>query len=205
MVSRDPFNTQLRSFCHHLWTYFHNDEAGMLHKKLLDSEVKSKLKGKIYNTGFVGDAYEDANEAREKRQKIDLKAKGTGYSQSSMSSQVSSPSKTKKLAPLESWSEMPSLTEGPSSEKSDVLTSTSPLGQEEYQVAAMARLNQKVQWKVGDLDLLAKFDAFRSKPQSPFSLALDDIADVSIGSEFASELSQDERKLANFALSELFR
>lgn len=62
MVSRDPFNTQFRSFCHHLWTYFHKDEAGMLHKKLLESEVQSKLKGKIYNMGFVGDAYSDANE-----------------------------------------------------------------------------------------------------------------------------------------------
>ncbi|KAF9306900.1 hypothetical protein BG003_000850, partial [Podila horticola] len=84
----------------------------MLHKKLLESEVKSKLKGKIYNMGFVGVAYSE-------RTKI-------------------------------------------------------------------------VQWKVGDLDLLAKFDAFRSKPQSPFSLALDGIADVC--SEFASGLSQDEQE-----------
>lgn len=61
----------------------------------------------------------------------------------------------------------------------------------------MKQLNQKVQWKVGDLDLLAKFNEFKSKPQSPLSLALDDIADVSVGSEFASELSDDERKLAN--------
>jgi len=34
----------------------------MLHKKLLESEVRSKLKGKIYNIGFVGHAHEDANE-----------------------------------------------------------------------------------------------------------------------------------------------
>lgn len=33
----------------------------MLHKLLLESEVKSKLKRKIYNMGFVGDAYSDAN------------------------------------------------------------------------------------------------------------------------------------------------
>ncbi|KAG0352705.1 hypothetical protein BG005_007896 [Podila minutissima] len=128
----------------------------MLHKKLLESEVQSKLKGKIYNMGFVGDAYSDANEAREKRQKVDLETNGAGYSQSSMSSHIPSLSKTlpKKLSPLDPLSEMPSLTEEPLSLKLD---------------------------------------------------ALDDIADISIGSEFASELTQDERKLANFALSELFR
>lgn len=66
------------------------------------------------------------------------------------------------------------------------------------ELVVILRLNQIVQWKVGDLDLLAKFDAFRSKPQSPFSLALDGIADVC--SEFASGSSQDERKLANACL-----
>lgn len=48
---------------------------------------------------------------------------------------------------------------------------------------------KKIAWKVGGNDLLSKFNDFRGYSQSLFSLALDRIADVSPGSEFASTLS----------------
>ncbi|GJJ71644.1 hypothetical protein EMPS_03994 [Entomortierella parvispora] len=87
---------------------------------------------------------------------------------------------------------MPSEKSSP--EKPEALTS--PQRQEEY-LAALKRLNQKVEWKCGDLDFLARFDAFKTKPQSQFSLALDDVADITTGSDFTKEMSRDLRKLAN--------
>ncbi|KAG0048024.1 hypothetical protein BGZ83_006968 [Gryganskiella cystojenkinii] len=42
-VSCGSFNAQVRAFCYHLWTYYHKDKAGVLHKKLLLSEIKTKL------------------------------------------------------------------------------------------------------------------------------------------------------------------
>lgn len=66
-----------------------------------------------------------------------------------------------------------------------------------YLAVALALLNQKTVWRVGDLDLLSKFIDFKSQPRSRYSLALDGIADITPSSEFALTLSQDERMLAN--------
>ncbi|KAF9338657.1 hypothetical protein BGX26_009613, partial [Mortierella sp. AD094] len=54
----------------------------------------------------------------------------------------------------------------------------------EQRLSAMALLNQKTTWKVGDLDLLSKFFVFKAQPRSRFSLALDGIADITPSSEF---------------------
>jgi len=62
MITRGQFDTNVRSFCQSLWTYFHEDESGILQSSLLESQAKTRLKGKIYNNGFVGDAYQDAND-----------------------------------------------------------------------------------------------------------------------------------------------
>ncbi|KAG0273083.1 hypothetical protein BGZ95_011113 [Linnemannia exigua] len=67
----------------------------------------------------------------------------------------------------------------------------------EERLSAMMLLNQKTEWKVLELDLLSKFLVFRDQPQSRFSLALDGIADVTQGSEFALTLTQEELTLAN--------
>ncbi|KAF9919045.1 hypothetical protein FBU30_011181 [Linnemannia zychae] len=182
MNSRNPFNPQVRSFCHRLWTYYHKEKAGMLHKRLLEMEIESKLKEKIYNTGFVGDAYEDASEDREKRRRTDV-TNEMESGQSTMFSQVSSSSDTeiKKSLLQEQPNEIRFLNE----------TSSKNVN------ASMVQLNQEVKWKVGELDLLQRFYDFRSKPQSQFSLAIDDIADITFGSEFVLELTQEERKSAN--------
>ncbi|KAF8944282.1 hypothetical protein BGZ47_004423 [Haplosporangium gracile] len=67
----------------------------------------------------------------------------------------------------------------------------------EERLSAMMLLNQKTVWKVLELDFLSKFLIFRDEPQSRFSLALDGIADVTQGSEFALTLTQEELTLAN--------
>lgn len=64
--------------------------------------------------------------------------------------------------------------------------------------AALVSLNQLDVWKVGDVDLLSKFNDFQQQQtQSRFSLALDGIADITPGSAFSRFLPVEERTLAN--------
>jgi len=61
----------------------------------------------------------------------------------------------------------------------------------------MVLLNQRIVWKIGDLDLLSKFHDFKNQPRPRFSLSLDGIADITPSSEFAQTLSKEELVLAN--------
>lgn len=59
-------------------------------------------------------------------------------------------------------------------------------------------LNQANVWKVGDVDLLSKFNDFKmQQTQSRLSLALDGVADITPGSAFSHTLSVEERTSAN--------
>ncbi|KAF9370930.1 hypothetical protein BGX21_005352 [Mortierella sp. AD011] len=78
----------------------------MLHRKLLESEVKSDLKGKFCNTGFVDDPYEDVNEGCRREPVV-------GVVPNSVTAQTSS----QKTSPPKPLSEMLSLAEKPSSKK----------------------------------------------------------------------------------------
>lgn len=64
-------------------------------------------------------------------------------------------------------------------------------------VAAMALLNQRTEWKVGDVDFLSKFTDFTLQAQPMYSLALDGIADVTPSSAFYSTLTRDQRLLVS--------
>lgn len=64
-------------------------------------------------------------------------------------------------------------------------------------LTAMTLLNQRVSWKVANTDFLSKFLAFSEIVQSRFSLALDGVADITPGSDFAHVLTPEELTLAN--------
>ncbi|KAK3818225.1 MAG: hypothetical protein JOS17DRAFT_794328 [Linnemannia elongata] len=58
-------------------------------------------------------------------------------------------------------------------------------------------LNQLDTWKVGDVDLMSRFNNVKQQQtQSRFSLVLDGIADVTSGSAFSHSLTVEERTLA---------
>ncbi|KAG0089132.1 hypothetical protein BGZ93_010015, partial [Podila epicladia] len=57
----------------------------------------------------------------------------------------------------------------------------------------MTSLNQRSEWKAGDVDLLSKFTDFNGQPQPRVALALDGIADVTPGSTFYGTLSQEQQ------------
>ncbi|KAG0048478.1 hypothetical protein BGZ83_006565 [Gryganskiella cystojenkinii] len=70
-------------------------------------------------------------------------------------------------------------------------------GETERELEAMVVLNQKTEWRNGDVDFLSIFTNFKCQPQSKFSLALDGIADITPGSVFYSTLTQEQRVLAS--------
>ncbi|KAF9163258.1 hypothetical protein BGX20_001386 [Mortierella sp. AD010] len=90
----------------------------MLHRKLLESEVKSDLKGKFCNTGFVDDPYEDVNEGTvyvvfDAIELPQMREPVVGVVPNSVTAQTSS----QKTSPPKPLSEMLSLAEKPSSKK----------------------------------------------------------------------------------------
>lgn len=64
-------------------------------------------------------------------------------------------------------------------------------------IVNIATLNQLDTWKVGDVDLMSRFNNVKQQQtQSRFSLVLDGIADVTSGSAFSHSLTVEERTLA---------
>jgi hypothetical protein len=57
----------------------------------------------------------------------------------------------------------------------------------------LSMLNQRLEWKYGDIDILQRFKSYRSKSQNPFCLSKDHIADLTEGSKFLQKFSQDTR------------
>ncbi|KAI1288882.1 hypothetical protein EDD11_009572, partial [Mortierella claussenii] len=200
MVARKGFDYRIRTFCHRLWSYYNTDPDGKRHRMLLESEQSTMLEKKIFHVDVDGNLYRQATEVGDKRRKVfcaenELGDEGSECGQSSSSTLNSEGLKPPPHAPksfglLSERVEPLNNGSGTTSTEEDVA---------EQRLSAMALLNQKITWKVGDLDLLSKFYVFRDQPRSRFSLALDGIADVTPGSEFALTMSQVEWTLANAA------
>ncbi|KAF9929876.1 hypothetical protein FBU30_001125 [Linnemannia zychae] len=168
-------------FCFKLWDFYCTKDEGIRLRKLMELEWSAHLEKNTYHVQVDGNLYYRATEADTVKQNSNARKEHVDQSDD-FSSTAYNPT-------------TPPLYQG------DGFDNPSPFSQSEEYISgyqALASLSQEMSWIVDDVDMMEKFNTFKNtQPLSPFSLALDDIANVSSGSGFAMSLSHKERKLAN--------
>ncbi|GJJ74259.1 hypothetical protein EMPS_06617 [Entomortierella parvispora] len=206
---RHVADNRIRRFCFQLLKFYTEDSAGKRRRKLLESEQATRLEKNIFHVEADGNLYRQATEGSQetggqvtesgdKRKRVisdEHESENQGNSEVAIAPYQRDLS-TSCLFPQDSPSspDHSAVLEEPLTNDQDDPFHDDDLAAQRS--AAMASLNQKVEWKVGNHDFLSKFLDFKAQASSRYSLALDGVADLSPGSEFTLTLPLEERPLA---------